>query len=396
MRIVFVLALLIFPLGGPTLAEDATAPAPAAAEPALPAISVTEVRQATLSDLVYASGMIGPVEQVFVQPQIEGLAIEEVLAEVGDKVTAGQVIARLSESTLNLQKSQLLASRASAAAGVAQAQASLIDAQSSADEAVRVRDRTVTLKDQGATTQAAADQATAAAASALARLTSAQQGLASARAQADVVEAQIEDVELRLRRTQIIATVDGQISERSAMVGAIASAAGAPMFVIVRDGLLELKADVAEQDVLKLAIGQTVTISPVGASAPVIGRVRLVEPRVDAATRLGRVRIELDDSSSVRDGLFAEARILVTQHEAVAAPVTAVATSGDGPSVLKVDADGLVSRIAVQTGIRDGDRIEITSGLVEGDRIVARAGAFVRDGDRINPVLAATDAVTSN
>lgn len=390
----FALALLLAATA--VAAQEAAPEAAAATTPALPAISVATVETATLDDLIYASGMIGPVEQVYVQPQIEGLAIEEVLAEVGDTVKAGQVIARLSDSSLKLQKSQLIASRASAAAGIAQAEAALIDAQSTADEAVRVRDRTITLKQQGATTQAAADQATAAAASALARLTSAQQGLTLARAQSDVVEAQIEDVDLRLRRTQIIATVDGQISDRNARVGAIASAAGAPLFVINRDGLLELKADVAEQDVLRLRTGQTASIMPVGAIAPVTGRVRLVEPKVDQTTRLGRVRIELDDSSTVRDGLFAEARILVTEREALAAPVTAVATTGTAQSVLRVDGDGVVTRVPVTTGIRDGSKIEISSGLSAGDLVVARAGAFVRDGDRINPVPASDVSLTSN
>jgi HlyD family secretion protein len=50
--------------------------------------------------------------------------------------------------------------------------------------------------------------------------------------------------------------------------------------------------------------------------------------------------------------------------------------------------DGSVRRVTVTAGIRDGGRVEILDGLAEGDLVVARAGAFVRDGDRINPVLA--------
>ena len=51
----------------------------------------------------------------------------------------------------------------------------------------------------------------------------------------------------------------------------------------------------------------------------------------------------------------------------------------------------MVSLVSVETGIRDGAYIEIVSGLSAGDQIVTKAGAFVRDGDMINPVLATAE-----
>jgi HlyD family secretion protein len=50
-------------------------------------------------------------------------------------------------------------------------------------------------------------------------------------------------------------------------------------------------------------------------------------------------------------------------------------------------ADGLVERVTVTTGIRDGGYVEILSGLAEGDLVVVKAASFVRQGDRIDPVL---------
>ena len=61
---------------------------------------------------------------------------------------------------------------------------------------------------------------------------------------------------------------------------------------------------------------------------------------------------------------------------------------------LKVE-DGIVTRVAVETGIRDGGLVEIRSGLPLGATIVSRAGAFVRDGDHIHPVLADPGAATN-
>ena len=47
---------------------------------------------------------------------------------------------------------------------------------------------------------------------------------------------------------------------------------------------------------------------------------------------------------------------------------------------------GVAERVVVTTGIRDGGMVEITDGLAPGDLVVLKAGAFVRAGDRINPV----------
>ena len=102
-----------------TAALSAAEPTPPSAAPAgasLPSITVTPVVEATLRDAVIATGLFQPADTVFVQPQIEGQAIEEVLADVGDRVAAGQVLARLSDRTLTHQRSQLSASRAAAVA----------------------------------------------------------------------------------------------------------------------------------------------------------------------------------------------------------------------------------------------------------------------------------------
>lgn len=388
------LATLIAATSTSALAE--TTP-PAQPVNSAPAITVVAVTLAPLSDRIYASGMIAPVEQIAVAPLVEGQQIEALLADVGDYVEAGQVLAQLAQDALILQRTQLEASQISAQASIAQAEASLSDARSTAEEAVRVRDRSEALRREGTVSQAAADQSAAAAFSALSRVTAAEQGLAATRAQTLLVAAQLADIQLRIERTQIKAPVAGIVTDRNAQIGAIASAAGPAMFVLIRDGLLELQADVAEQDVLKLVVGQTVTMRAVGLADNLTGTVRLVEPTVGATTRLGRVRIALDTPEAVRAGLFAEAEIIASQTEGLTAPVSAVNSDAAGSqTVLRVNAEGVVETVSVVTGIRDGGMIEILSGLAEGDLLVARAGAFVRPGDRINPVLADAAAAPKN
>lgn len=386
MRLILTATLAAFALVTPVmvLAEAAT---PAATVPSAPAITVTPVTRRVLRDTAIVTGMIGPVEQVQVAPQVEGQQIEALLAEVGDSVQAGQVLARLSTASLTLQKTQLAASLAAARAAIAQSEAQMLEAQAAADEANRAAERTLKLKDQGSASQVALDKANAAAVSGNARAAIAVQALESTKANLALVEAQLANVELSLSRTEVKAPVAGEITARNAQVGAIASAAGQPMFSLIRDGALELRADVAEGDLLRLAAGQTASLTLAGSNAPRSGTIRLVEPSIDAVTRMGRARITLDAPQGIRSGMFAEATVLVAERETLAVPISAIGTAKGQTTVLKVTGD-MAARVPVQTGIRAEGWVEILSGLAEGDLIVAKAGAFVRDGDRISPVVA--------
>ncbi|TAG17868.1 MAG: efflux RND transporter periplasmic adaptor subunit, partial [Rhodobacterales bacterium] len=219
----------------PVLAQEAeaAAEAPAPAAETLPAITVAEVTSRRLTDRVIASGLVGAVEEVQVAPLIEGQPLEALSADVGDTVTEGQVLAVLSRSSLELQRSEAVASLAAAEAAIAQAEAQLVETEATAAEAQRVADRTKLLQEQGTAPQAQADTATANAVSAAARVQVARQSLESTRAQLALSEARLENVDLQLSRTEVKAPVAGKIIARNAKLGAIATAAGQPMFVII-------------------------------------------------------------------------------------------------------------------------------------------------------------------
>ena len=384
---------LAAPALAPALAQTTSEPgtgsaAEVTAAVRLPAITVAVVTQRRMQDRISASGLVAPVEEIAVAPLVEGQPIEALMADVGDRVSAGQVLARLSPMTLDLQKSQLLASQAAAAATIAQAEAQVTAATAAATEADRVATRAEALAKQGSMSTAARDQALSAAITATAQVTVATQSLEAARAQARLVVAQIANLDLQLSRTEVVAPFAGEITARNAMLGGIASAAGQPMFILIRDGSLELRADVAEVDMLRIAVGQSAELTVSGAAVRLSGFVRLVEPTIDAATRLGRARIKIAGSSPLRPGMFVSAEIMVADRETLVVPVTALAAAEGVSTVMKVS-DGHVSLTQVETGIRQGGFVEIRSGLAPGDLVVAKAAAFVRDGDIINPILAA-------
>lgn len=367
-------------------AAAAQAQETAAAPPqTLPAIVVTEAAERRLVDRIVATGSIRPVEDVYIQPQVEGLQIRTLNADVGDRVKEGDVLAVLNHDSLILQKSQLEATRAKAEASIAQLNAQHADARASADDAERQRARAVALGRNGTMSAAQVEQAETAAAGAKARLEAAEKAVGVAEAELKVVDAQISDIELKLAHTGIAAPASGLVSARTARVGAIASANGEPLFTLIRDGQIELVADVTESDILKIGPGLRANIRVAGGGRTLSGSVRLVSPTVDAATRLGSVHIAIDEDDKARAGMYASAEIVLGETNGLAVPLSAITTGREGATV-RVVKDGVVRQVKIGTGIQDGGFVEVTEGLEAGAEIVAKAGAFVRDGDRVAPV----------
>ena len=358
-------------------------PAPPAQN--LPAIIVTAAESRELVDKVVSTGTLRAEEEVQIQPQVEGLQIQSLNADVGDTVQADAVVAKLSEDTLLLQRSQFLANRAKAEAALAQYQAQLVEAEASLNDARRQFDRATRLVSSGSVSTSQKEQAETALASATARVETARQAITVAEADIKVVDTQIADTDLRLARTEIKSPVTGTISVRNARIGAIASGAGQPLFTVIRDGQIELVADVPENDILRLQEGQKASVAIAGRTEPLTGSIRLVSPVVDPVTRLGSVHIAVDDDAAARAGMYGSASIIVSEAQGVALPLSAITTEGGKTTVRKV-ADGTVQMVEIKTGIQDGAFIQVTDGLNEGDKVVAKAGVFVRDGDRINPV----------
>ncbi len=376
---------------GTSLAQEQQ-PKPA---PKLPAIVVTKVAERPLTDRVVASGTIRPVDEVLVQPLVDGLPIKTLAVEVGDRVEAGAVLATLDGDALLLQKSQYQANRAKAEAALAQSKAQAVEASASYEDAIRQRDRTKRLGQTGTSSTSQVEQAEAQAQVADAKLKAARQAIGVAEADIKVVDAQIADIDLKLARTDVKAPVAGVVSVKNAKVGAIAAGSGDPLFNIIRDGAIELVADLPETDIGKIRRDQKATIRIAGNRTGIEGVVRLVSPTVDATTRLGAVHIVVDATSGARSGMFGSAEVIIAQTTALALPQSAVTGGRDGSITRKVEGD-VVRQVKIETGIQDAGFIEITSGLSAGDQVVAKAGAFVRDGDRIAPVEAKDTAEKPN
>ena len=382
-------ALLVALLAAaPCHAAEASSAAP---ERAAPSVTVVAAERQPIADTVIVTGTLVAREEIMVASQIDGYAINEILVEEGDRVKAGQVLARLSREMIDTAMVQNRAQIARAEASIASARSSIAEAEAARVQAQASFERARALRPEGITSVETFEQRQAAAQQATARVASAREQLRLAEADKALTEAQRNELSIRLERSEIKAPADGVISRRTARIGAIAASAADPLFRIIRDGAIELEADVAETSLARIAVGQTALVRPAGRDSDLPATVRLVSPEITRATRLGRVRVALDDPQGLIIGSFARGVIEIARRDAIVAPLSAVLFTNDGPRV-QVVKDGVVESRAVRTGIRAGGRIEIASGLEAGEAIVAISGTFLRNGDRVNPVFAAAQA----
>ena len=361
--------------------ELIAAPAPAAAT-----VTVMPAVRREVVEKVTVTGTLVPRLEILVGPEIEGLRIIELLADEGDKIEKGQVLARLSRETLDAQLAQSDAALARADAAIAQTQSQINQAQANVTWTGQDLQRAQSLLGRGASTQAAVDQKMSQARTASAQLQSARDALVAARADKKNIEAQRAELMVRIGRTQVRSPAGGIVSRRTAKLGAVASAAGEAMFRIINGGEIELDGEVPEQRLLELKTGQTASMT-LADGTQIGGKIRLLSPEVDRATRLGKVRISLEPSSKTRIGSFARASIELRRSMSITVPSSAIIYDG-GKTSLQTVLGNAVKTKPIELGLISGGRAEVLNGLAEGESIVVRAGPFLRDGDAVSPVAA--------
>jgi RND family efflux transporter MFP subunit len=383
-------ALLSLGLSLPTGALAETAPAPVKAS-LNPAVSVVEAARREIVEFVVVTGTLVPRDEILVTPEIDGYRVTEVLVEEGTRVQCGQVLARLSHDLIDRQIAQQDALVDKATAAVPQAENNIEQAEAAAVEARLGLERAQSLLKTGNTTAVVMEGRTSTLRQAEGRLAFARNGLVMAKAELAQARAVRDELGLRLARTEIRAPEAGIVSRRTARVGITASASSEPLFRLIARGEIELEGEVVETKLPLLREGSPAWIE-IGGGDRIQGSVRAVYPEVDRGSRLGKVRVRLDPDPRLRIGTFARGAVEIARTRDVTVPQASVLYGGPlHSSVLVVSGDRVEARV-VKTGLSDDDDIEIRAGLADGEQVVARAGSFLRDGDRVRPVLNARPA----
>jgi HlyD family secretion protein len=273
----------------------------------------------------------------------------------GDHVHKGQLLARLDDSVLVPQINRLAAS--------------LEQARAQADLSAAEYKRALGVEAAGALSAEDIGKRRAAA--------------ATDAASVKVAAAQLAEAEARLARTQVTAPFAGTVLTRHAEVGQIASPGGDALFRVASGGEVEMRGQIAEQDLAQVKVGQPATVYLTGLSRPFQGHVWLLGAVIDPQTRLGEIRIALAPDPALRPGAFARAEVTIAKARRPVLPQTAVFSDDNGSYVFVVDAQGHATRRAVQVAEISADGVAIASGLSGQERVVRTAGGFLREGESV-------------
>jgi RND family efflux transporter MFP subunit len=362
--VVAVAALAYWRVSTPADAAPTPAAAPATPGPSL-SVALTTPQQLDWPQTLAAQGSIAAWQEAVIGAELAGFRVTAVLVNVGDRVTQGQPLARLSAETV--------------AADLAQARAAVAEAEAALAEATVNAKRARDLTDKGFFSPQAGVQAATAEQTAAARLAAAQ-----ARVQAEQV---------RLAQSQVLAPDDGVISARTAAVGSLTGEQD--LFKLIRGGRLEWRAEVPAAELNRLRPGMSARLTlPSGETAT--GTVRTVAPTVDPQTRYALVYVDLPvpsaGSGTARAGMFARGEFDLTQAPALTVPQSALLVRDGFAYVFKLEDNNRVAQTKVAVGRRNGERVEIKSGLAAGERVVASGVGFLNDGDTVRVVGDATAA----
>jgi RND family efflux transporter MFP subunit len=319
-----------------------------------PLVTVVVPTLGNVTTSVSVTGQIAAQNDIPIGVEGDGGRISEVLVEPGDRVRQGQVLARLNPITAQSQLESAQASldelRATAAAAQAEwARAERARDSFSVEEAERRRTAAVT-----------------------------------AQAKVKVAEAQLADARNRWSHTTVVAPSDGIVLTRSAEVGQVAVPGSTALFRLAHKGQIEMRGQVAEQDMPRLRVGQSAQLRLDGVVQSFTGKVWQIGAIIDPLTRQGTVRIAVPAADqNLRPGAFARADIQVGATVGVILPQTAVLNDDQGSYTLIVGADNKVERRAVTLAAAHAEGLLVTGGLSGTERVVAIAGAFLRPGEQV-------------
>ena len=353
-------AKLVLGIGIPLVAAAAyglsRSGGPAAdAKPALPALTVAAVKveRAPMADTLLVNGSLTPWEDLTIGAEVSGLAITRVLVDEGDWVKSGQLLAKLDDSLLQAQLHQTEAQ-------IARSQATL---KMNVDDVRRAHEL---LKTSAISLQAAEQREAAA---------------DTARADLALAQAQRAALLAQLAQTEIRAPTNGLVSARTARLGTVVSSSD-PLFREVRDGILELDAEIPDRLLGRVRPGQVVRIKR-GDGGVIEGKVRLVAPLVDKVSRNGIAHVRFPLDAALRSGMFVSGELVLDQADVLEVPETAVLVKDGRPVVFGIDGDGKAVLRQIETGPRLDGKVAVRSGVALGDRVITSGAGFLHDGDRV-------------
>jgi RND family efflux transporter MFP subunit len=340
--------------------QRAKAPPSPPAAPSVPTIELAQgdvftAQTRTLTLGMPVSGALKASQSAFIKARVAGELMDLTVRE-GDRVQAGQVLARVEPTEFQ--------------ARVRQAQQQADAARAQVDIAQRQFDNNQALVNQGFISQTALI-------SSQASLNGAKATHMAALAALDMARKSLDDATLR-------SPLSGVVSQRLAQAGERV-AVEARVVEVIDLSQLELEAALPASDAAQVRVGMTAQLNIEGQAQPVPAKVLRINPSAQAGSRSVVVYLGVAGGEGLRQGLFAQGSLGTQSLQVLALPITSVRTDKPQPYVQVVQ-DGAVRHVTVQPGARSESEQQTwlaVTGLTEGAQVLAASVGAVREGVRV-------------
>jgi RND family efflux transporter MFP subunit len=322
----------------------------------------------TLSLGIEVSGALKASQSAIVKARVAG-ELQELSVREGDRVQAGQVIARIDPSEYQ--------------ARVRQAQQQADAAKAQVDIAQRQFDNNQALVNQGFISQTALLTSQAS-------LNGAKATHAAALAALDLANKSLADATLRSPLSGVVAQRLAQPGERVAIE--------ARLIEVIDLSQLELEAALTAEDASRVRVGMTAQLQVEGVAQPVTAKVLRINPSAQMGSRSIVVYLGVKGREGLRQGQFAQGSLGTQSVQVLAVPVTSVRTDKPQPYVQVVQ-DGKVAHITVRTDVRsegDQESLVAVTGVSEGAQVLSGSVGAVREGVLVKFTAPASQAATAN
>ena len=359
--IVAIAALALFVIGLAVImgrgGDSKKQAAAAASAGQIPTVTVVVPGRSQVGRVITASGPLGARRDQPVGIAGQGGRVVRVLVDAGSWVSAGQVLAVVDRSVQAQQATQM-------AAQIEAAKADAALAQSNYERALALQGRGFVSKAEIDSKKAARD---------------------AAYAQVRVAQAQLGAMRAQIGQLNVIAPTAGLILSRSVELGQIVSPGSGALFRLAEGGQMEMRAQLAQQDLAYVHVGMPAQVTPVGADHAISGNVWQVAPVIDPQSRLGEVRVAIPYDKSIRPGGYAEAKITAGETAAPLLPQSAVLSDEQGNYVYIVNGKNEIERRNIKIGNVDENGVTIAQGLSGNEAVVLSAGPFLNPGQKVKP-----------
>jgi RND family efflux transporter MFP subunit len=361
----------------------------------VPRAVIALVKRQTVANTLSVAGEFFPYQEVEIHAKVAGY-IKEIPVDIGDRVHAGQTLAKLEIPELNAQVQGADASVRHSQEEITRSrnEVTRAEANHAALHAASDRLQKAAAARPGLVAQQEIDDAIAKDRASEAQVDAAKSALAAAQQQLDVSKASRSQVSAMWDYSHITAPFDGVVTWRYADTGALvqagtSSASAQPVVKLAQVNVLRLRVPVPESLAAQIHQGSIANVTVQATKEQFQAKVTRFTDSLDRTTRTMQVEFDIPNKDShLAPGMYADVVLQVeSKSNALTVPVEALLHGKASSSVLVLDSENRVGTRPVNTGIQEPSRVEIVSGLKEGDRVIVGNLTAFHDGEIVDPKL---------